>query len=374
MYTIKLQRIILLFLIFHVSNACNNSVHPSVKTLVLPHPLPKNIILMIGDGMGLGQITAGLYKNGNQLELERLPYIGLQKTYSANNLITDSAAGATAFSTGYKTYNGAIAVDQDSIPLPTIVEQAEKKGLTTGIVVTSTIVHATPAAFFAHNVSRDHYEEIALDLLDANVDIFIGGGKRYFDKRRSDNRNLIQELTDKNYRCFDLINGNLPNISNYQKNIGIFTDDSDPATAMDGRTYLAPATTLALDFLKNHKENGFFLMVEGSQIDWGGHANDVSYILTEMIDFDQTIGKVMDFAEKDGETLVIVTADHETGGFSVNLGSSMDTIVGVFNTASHTADLVPVFAYGPGAELFSGIYENTDINIKIKKLMEIIKN
>ncbi len=374
MYTIKLQRIILLFLIFHVSNACNNSVHPSVKTLVLPHPLPKNIILMIGDGMGLGQITAGLYKNGNQLELERLPYIGLQKTYSANNLITDSAAGATAFSTGYKTYNGAIAVDQDSIPLPTIVEQAEKKGLTTGIVVTSTIVHATPAAFFAHNVSRDHYEEIALDLLDANVDIFIGGGKRYFDKRRSDNRNLVQELTDKNYHCFDLINGNLPNISNYQKNIGIFTDDSDPATAMDGRTYLAPATTLALDFLKNHKENGFFLMVEGSQIDWGGHANDVSYILTEMIDFDQTIGKVMDFAEKDGETLVIVTADHETGGFSVNLGSSMDTIVGVFNTASHTADLVPVFAYGPGAELFSGIYENTDINIKIKKLMEIIKN
>ena len=351
-------------------NACHTgSVPDKSEEVTYTGTVPKNIILMIGDGMGLGQITAGLYQNGNHLELERLPYIGLQKTYSASSLITDSAAGATAFATGRKTYNGAIAVDRDSLPLKTILEEAEDLGLATGLVVTSTIVHATPAAFIAHDVSRAHYEAIAGDFLDTEIDLFVGGGRRYFDRRKGDERDLIGELEQKGYDFYSLKDGKLPNISNSQKNIGIFTDDSDPATVLDGRTYLPPATKLATDFLKDRSPKGFFLMVEGSQIDWGGHANDVAYVVSEMLDFDKAIGRVMDFAEADGNTLVIVTADHETGGFSVIQGSKMDSIVGAFNTDYHTADLIPVFAYGPGAELFSGIYENTDIYRKMKKLM-----
>lgn len=361
-----------LFLLAFSLNACNtNSVPGTNKKIYPPYTPPKNIILLIGDGMGLSQITAGMYQNKNHLEIERLPYIGLQKTYAADDLITDSAAAATAIATGNKTYNGAISVDTDSIPLSTILEKAEDKSMATGMVVTSTIVHATPAAFIAHDVSRNHYEAIATDFLDTEIDLFIGGGRKYFDQRKSDERDLVKELTAKGYECHDLVGRKLPKIKDSNKNIGIFTDDSDPATTLDGRDYLAPATKWAIDFLNNRGDNGFFLMVEGSQIDWGGHANDVTYVITEMLDFDKAVGKALDFAALDGETLVIVTADHETGGFSVNLGSSMDTIISAFNTEHHTADLIPVFAYGPGANLFTGIYENTEIYYKMRELMGI---
>ncbi|MEL6142725.1 MAG: alkaline phosphatase, partial [Bacteroidota bacterium] len=142
---------------------------------------PKNIILMIGDGMGITQISAGLYSNSNRLELERFPVVGLHKSYSGGNLVTDSAAGATAFSTGVKTYNGAIGVNMDTIAMPTILEAAEEKNMATGLVATSSIVHATPASFIAHDEYRKNYEAIAADFLDTEIDIFVGGGKKFFE-------------------------------------------------------------------------------------------------------------------------------------------------------------------------------------------------
>ena len=329
---------------------------------------PKNVILMIGDGMGLTQITAALYSNGNKLNLERFPVIGLHKSYCFNKLVTDSAAGATAFSTGHKTYYTALGVGPDTMALMTILEEAEEHELATGLVTTSTIVHATPGAFIAHVGYRGEYEKIAAFFLDTEIDLFIGGGKKYFD-RRDDDRNLLKELEAKGYQISSYFDEELSEMSiNTDKNLGYLTSDSDPLTFEQGRRYLEPASRLACNFLKEHNNNnGFFLMIEGAQIDWGGHANNSDYIINEVLDFDKTIGAVLDFAIKDGNTLVIVTADHETGGYAINPGSTMDSLITAFTTTQHTAALIPVFAYGPGAEMFAGIYENTEINVKMRK-------
>lgn len=326
---------------------------------------PRNIILMIGDGMGITQITAGLYSNNNALNLERCKVIGLHKPYASNKLITDSAAAATAFASGVKTYNGAIGVDADTMPVKTILEYAEERELATGLVATSTIVHATPASFIAHQPQRKMYEEIARDFLNTEIDIFIGGGKKYFD-RREDKKDLLSILELRGYKVGHYAEGDLPKKLDTDKNYAYLTSDSDPLTKAAGRDYLPHATQLAVDFLHTRKK-GFFLMVEGSQIDWGGHANDSDYIIAEMLDFDKAIGHVLDYAEEDGETLVIITADHETGGYAINPGSEMGDIKGAFTSDYHTADLVPVFAYGPGAEAFAGFYENTAIFDKMMK-------
>lgn len=325
---------------------------------------------MIGDGMGLTQITAGMYLNGNKLNLEEFKCIGLHKPYASDNLVTDSAAGATAFACGVKTYNGAIAVDDDGKPVRTILEDAESNGMATGIVVTSSIVHATPACFYAHAKNRAHKEEIASDLLDLDVDFFVGGGKKYFDRRKTDERNIIDELKAKGYNISDFFEKDFNDLTfNFKKNFGYFTANEEPIPRMQGRDYFVQACKTALTFLSSQEEEKFFLVIEGSQIDWGGHANNSDYITTEMIEFDEAIGKVLDFAKKDGETLVIVTADHETGGYAINPGSTMDTIVPAFTTDKHTAALIPVFAWGPGAELFRGIYENTAIYWKMQKAL-----
>jgi len=331
----------------------------------------KNVILMIGDGMGISQITAGMIKNNNKLNLERFKIVGLHKSHSSNNLITDSAAGATAFASGIKTYNGAIGVTDKKEECITILEECEHSGMATGLVATSTIVHATPASFIAHQPSRKMYEAIAADFLETEIDLFIGGGKKYFDRRETDDRNLYEELRAKDYYVSDYFTENLSDIKfDPKKNFAYLTADDDPLPVASGRDYLYGASRVATGFLKAHsKGKGFFLMIEGSQIDWGGHANDANYIITEMLDFDKSVGAVLDWAEKDGETLVIVTADHETGGFSVNLGSTQDSLVTEFTTDYHTAEMIPVFAYGPGAEMFGGIYDNTTIYNKMKKAM-----
>ena len=321
---------------------------------------PRNIVLMIGDGMGIGQITAGLYSNRNQLNLERFHVIGLVKTTSGDDLITDSAAGATAYATGKKTYNGAIGVDMDTVAHPTILEIAEQNGLATGLIATSEIIHATPASFIAHVYNRLMYEDIALDFMDTEVDLLIGGGYKYFAKRR-DNRDLIAEFNSRGYQVenegHSLRRLEVP----ANKNLAYFTAETKPDRVMNGRRYLPDAAEYGLEFLSQRSSQGFFLMVEGSQIDWGGHANNQEYIITEMLDFDETIGEVLDFAEADGHTLVIVTADHETGGFAINRGSEMGDLETRFTTGGHTGNMVPVFAYGPGAEQFAGIIDNTEI-------------
>lgn len=347
--------------------------HQLVKTVTnINPPKPKNIIFMIGDGMGLTQITAGMYMNGNHLEMERCTSIGLHKSYSANELVTESAAGATAFSIGMKTKNGYLGLDSAGISHTTIMEDASKNGSATGIIVTCSIEHATPAAFYAHQKERDHFDDIVPDLLNSNLNLFIGGGKKYVDRKTKDTLSLVNQLKNKGYLVNDYHENDkttwiIPDV----KKVCYFTADGEPLPYSKGRTYLPIATKAGIDYLNKASDHGFFLMIEGSQIDWGGHANDADYLIAEVLDFDRAVKEALDFAEKDKNTLVLITADHETGGFAINSGKKFGDLSTSFTTKKHTAALIPVYAYGPGAELFSGIYENTEIYVKLKKLMDL---
>ena len=328
----------------------------------------KNIIFLVGDGMGLTQISAGLYSNGNKLSLEEFKKIGFHKCYSYDDLVTDSAAGATAFSAGVKTYNGAIGVGPDTMAVKTILEEAEEKGYNTGLVTSSTIVHATPASFIAHNKSRKNYEEIALDFLKTDIDLFIGGGLKFFN-RRADERNLVEEMRSNGYFFSNYFDEDFENVSfEGHDKVGFLTADKDPLSVEQGRTYLPLATEKAINFLdaKSQDGKGFFLMVEGAQIDWGGHANKGNFIITEMLDFDKVIQVVLDYTKDHPETLVVITADHETGGLAINKGSKLNDLDLQFTSDYHTADLIPVFSKGPGSDSFMGFYENTAIYNKMR--------
>lgn len=357
------------FVFLLIWSACQPT-RETVSTIPTEEIRPRNVILMIGDGMGLAQISSALYSNGNELALEKFPVVGFHKSHAGNDLITDSAAGATAFACGIKTYTGAIGVNMDTIPCKTLLEEAEERGLATGLVATSTIVHATPAAFAAHTSIRYNYEDIAADLLDLEIDLLIGGGKKYFDRRTEDERDLYQELKDRGYFVSDYFKEQLDQIYfSSKRNIAYFTADTQPPAASLGRRYLPYAANHAPRFLEARSEKGFFLLIEGSQIDWGGHSRNSEIVITETLDFDKAIDEVYNYARRDGNTLVIVTADHETGGLAINPGSEIDELNLAFTSNYHTATLVPVFAFGPGAEQFSGIYENTDIHHKIRRLI-----
>lgn len=326
----------------------------------------KNIILLIGDGMGLTQVQAAMTVNNNHLNIERCENIGLSKTSSSSDYITDSAAGGTAMSCGVKTYNGAIGVDPSGNTLKSILEYAEDAGLATGLVATSTITHATPASFIAHDDSRQHYEAIAKDFLDVDVDVFIGGGLNNFTKR-VDGLNLVDSLKQHGYN----IALNMEDLATVKsgKIAGLLNDEAMP-TMQDGRgDMLLKSSKKAIEILSQNNK-GFFLMIEGSQIDWGGHSNDIQYVVSELLDFDSVVGMALDFAAQDGETMVIVTADHETGGLSI-LGKDImnDPTATNFSTKHHTSVMVPVYSSGPDADNFKGIYEN---NTLFNKMMAAI--
>ncbi|MBN4084942.1 alkaline phosphatase [Flavobacteriaceae bacterium AH-315-B10] len=338
---------------------------------------PKNVILLIGDGMGLSQVSSAFYFKESSPNFARFKHIGLIKTSSSREDITDSAAAATAFASGVKTYNGAIGVADDSTNVENLVEIISSKNIKSGLVSTSSITHATPAAFYAHNISRGSAEEIALDLAQSDVDFFAGGGIRYFNNR-NDNRNLLKELKDKDFKIDTTALSHFSAIQSYKKAAFLLANNHMPPTSKGRGDFLTNATELGIQFLIKDEENSnFFMMVEGSQIDWGGHANNGAYLVSELIDFDDAIGKALDFAEKDGNTLVIVTADHETGGLTLsstlketedgNEYSDYSKISMTFSTGGHSATLIPVFAYGPGSKEFIGIYENTAIFDKILK-------
>jgi alkaline phosphatase len=330
---------------------------------------PKKVIFLIGDGMGLAQISGAMSEYNGQNAFERFPVIGLSKTHSADDYVTDSGAGATVFSIGKKTFNGAIGVGADTMAYENLFEKLKKQQKATGVVATSSVTHATPASFYAHVGSRNSEDDIATFLLKGNCDIAIGGGNRFFSAR-ADHKDLYKELQQQGFvTVADTINP-------YQHQTAtklIYTLATDGMKRMlDGRGgYLKAASLNAIELLSKNK-NGFMLMIEGSQIDWGGHAMDYEYMKTELHDFNETINAVLDYAKKEKDVLVVVTADHETGGLALTANKeNPKTFIPKYTYKKHTGIMVPVFAYGPGSEEFAGMYENTAIFDKFKNLLNL---
>lgn len=316
----------------------------------------QNIILFIGDGMGVAQLYAGMTASPTSFNLKKFPFSGFSITNSADNYITDSGAGGTAIACGIKTRNGMIGVDTSKTPIPSVIEIAHKNGLSTGVVSTSSVTHATPASFVAHNSGRDNYQDIANDFLGGSIDLFIGGGEDHF-RKRADGRDLTIDLKKQG---FDVVYSlNELKASNSLKIAGLLAKEHMPRASEGRGGELEEITKKAIETLSKNK-NGFFLMVEGSMIDWGAHDKNIDYVISEMIDLDKAVGIALRFAEKNPETLIVVTADHETGGLSLTGGNINEhKVKASFAGSGHTAVMVPVFSLGPGAERFSGIHDNT---------------
>lgn len=335
-----------------------------------PNAEIRNVILMIGDGMGLSQVFSGFSSNNDQLYIQYAKYIGFQKTKSKSKYTTDSAAAGTALATGTKTTNGTLGMDSNLNPVTSILEIANEHEKATGLVAACKITHATPASFIAHVKNRGQYEDIAKFFVTDKLNVFIGGGMEDFDNRK-DSISLLPNLKAKGFQ----VATTQDQVNKIKKGkIAGLLAPGHIAKYPERGEFLPENTQKALDILSKNRD-GFFLMVEGSQIDWGGHDNDVGYIVEEMLDFDRTIGEVLKFAQEDGHTLVIITADHETGGLSIHdANPEKGKLEGRFTTGSHTSVMVPVFAYGPGADKFIGIYENTEIFHKMMKAFQFEKD
>jgi alkaline phosphatase len=336
---------------------------------------PDQVILLIADGAGTAYWTAARWSAG-ELAVQGMPVIGLVDTRSADSRITDSAAGATVYSAGVRTYNGAIGVgvacrarfaaDSAAVmrdpascdPLPGLFDLARERGWRTGLVATSSITHATPASFAAHVPYRRMQPEIAEQLARGDVHVMLGGGRGFFDGAlRRDRRDLLAGLCAA-ARCI----GTPEELAAYRPDgrplVGLFAENQMPAAA-ERRPSLPEMTRVALETLRQGGR-GFVLMVEGSQPDWRGHENATLPALTaEMVDFDRTVAVVLEFARQNPRTLVVVTADHETGGLS--LAEDADTAKALYPTDYHTGEMVPLFAAGPGAERFGGIRDNAEV-------------
>lgn len=316
---------------------------------------PKNIILMIGDGNGLTQISAATLANNGELSLTQLKSIGFIKTQSADDFTTDSAGAGSAIATGEKTNNRAIGTNANGKSIPNITEILTKKGFNTGVITTDEITGATPSSFFAHRTDRAMAEEIASDLNTSQLKLFI-----------SQPTSAVNGIDDAEFHMKTDV-----------KTIGKSTDEKVGAWFHTPKEEplefyvekLALATKNGLSFLKN-KKMPFFLMTEGAKIDSYGHENDIKGVITESISFDKAISEALKFADADKNTLIIITADHETGGLTIPQGTmAKHEIEADFTTHDHTGTMVPIFAYGPMSQEFQGVYENNEVFHKIIKVL-----
>ena len=341
---------------------------PSYKTDGADRPV-KNLILLIGDGTGLAQLYAGYTANKGALNIFSMKNIGLSKTSSYDSYVTDSAPGSTAMSSGVKTNNRFVGVDHTGKALPLLPAILEKRQIRTGLVTCGDIADATPADFYAHQQEREEAAGILADLRDAPIDVLMGSGEESLnnvallkgDKRTAITMKSLQELQS----VYTIVPA-VDSVRSGEHRKWIVVEKRAGLSMLNGRgDWLQRAFARTIDVLSTSGK-GFFIMTEGAQIDYGGHANSLPYIATEVSDFDRTVGDALRFADQDGETLVIVTADHETGGLSLLDGDYKKGYVGgQFSTNDHTAIPVPVFAYGPRSGLFRGVYENTEIYGKI---------
>lgn len=327
---------------------------------------PKNVILMIGDGNGLAHIASGMYTNGGEMTLTNLKVFGLVTTQSADNYTTDSAASGTAYSTGHKTYNSSIGLDMNHQPLENIPEICDKIGMVSGVVSTDDINGATPACFFAHQATRYMTDEIWGDLPSSKLSFFAGGSK----EKMADRPKATQDAINKAFTIVDRLDD--PKAAGADR-LGYLPPATETQSMKYGRgNFLTDATEYAIDYLsrKSHDGKGFFLMVEGARIDKSSHDNEYEPMIKEELDFDKAVTAAIKFAEKDGNTLVVISADHETGGLTLYKGDPANGMTeGRFVTTSHTPVPVPLFAYGPSSYDFMGRQGNEEVAQKIIRLL-----
>lgn len=321
----------------------------------------KNVILLIGDGTGLAQLFTGYTANRAALNIFNMRHTGLSKTSSYDSFITDSAPGSTAFSGGEKTNNRAVGVDHNGHALVLLPDILAKRKMKTGIITSGDISDATPADFYAHNTERTNSVSILQNLLQSPVSLLMG------EPSPKTTPALTQQLAAQ----FTIVSA-LDSVGHDASKKWLVADKRAGLSMLEGRgEWSQQAFDKSIHLLSQNKD-GFLLVVEGAQVDIGGHDNQLPYVATEVMDFDKSVGKAMQFADSNGETLVIVTADHETGGLTLLDGDYRKGYVsGQFSTNDHTATPVPVFAYGPGAQLFSGVYENTQIFNKILQALSV---
>lgn len=322
----------------------------------------RNVIFLIGDGMGLSQITAAAYANCG-LTLMNFNYIGLQRNNALGAFTTDSAAGGSALATGERHANRHISMTEEGEAVPSLSDWFRGKGLPVGVVTLGNAVDATPTAFYGHSVERDNVDELTRCLLDTPVDLLCGSGIRQFTER-GDGIDLIGELS-KNYRFVRSID----EINAAEGRVVCIDERMDEAAEESNLGLLAEATRAAIDKLQERGDKGFFLMVEGAKIDYAGHSRCLPGSVIEMLSFDLAVAEALKFDDENGQTLVVVTADHETGGLVLLDGDEQSgRIMGVYTTDDHTPAMLPVFAYGPGADRFCGTYLNTEIARRIREL------
>jgi alkaline phosphatase len=406
-------------------------------------PQGKNVILLIGDGMGPQQVQAARLVaeyRGLTLALDALdPSAALVTTHNIYGGVPDSASSGTALATGFKTENGNISMAADDVtPLPTSMELARDKGMATGIVTNTYVQDATPGVWMAHWYRRSG-RDIAVQQAVSGVDVLLGSGRYYMlpvgtqGGSRTDGRNIIDEMVADGYTFVDTLDElNAVRDPGQVGLLGIFGGiwtteyvldrDDDP----QGAPTLVEMAAKAIDVLDGRSRKGFFLVIEGAYIDWNGHDRDIAGVVAEALEFNEVVQLALDFAEADGNTLVVATADHETGGLMLG-GFNEEFVDGVTCTVefmwgliskgmmtneeieevlvscgienpttaelgmitachgegglsdvvaeragvaweyygcdggSHTSALVEVYAYGPGAEQFDGVADNTDI-------------
>lgn len=379
-----------------ILTGCGNSASDSilvsapVSSYVSPYPYDvvtvpgaddiaraRNIILMIGDGMGLEHISCALVLNHGKLNMTSMPVTGLSLTSSTDNLITDSAAGGTALASGQKTANGHVGVDPDGLPLESLLEKASASGRLTGVVTTCRLNDATPAAFCCHEPDRDNAESIVADYLDCGVDYIAGGGLRYW-RDRSDGRDIISEMAARGYEV--ALSPEALAAADRLPVLGLLADLELPVALKRGDLYRdmvshglsllsssssasSAVTSAASSAVSESSASGFVMVLEGSCIDDWSHAGRLDLAMEELLDFDRTVGDVLEWAAADGHTLVVVTADHATGALTLRGGDLNEgRIEAVFGSDSHNGIAVPYFVYGPGSDRFGGVMENSALS------------
>jgi alkaline phosphatase len=347
------------------------------------------VMLFIGDGMGEAHRNAARWSNAGQSEalaMDRMPTLGWSQTASADSAVTDSAAAATALATGIKTNNGMIGQDPAGNPWTTILERAQASGMAVGLVTNVQMTHATPAAFAAHVPDRNMMTEIASQMLTTRVDVLLGGGEDEFlpggitgcypePGERTDGRNLITEAKNAGYTYVcDAASLAALDPASTSKLLGLFADEGMTRPYSPS---LEEMTQKAIDILSQDPD-GFFLMVEGGQIDWASHANNATNVISDAVGFDGAVALGKDYAASADNVLIIVTADHETGGMSVDLGSGDQgpffmpegtTFYVSWSTDYHTAADVPITAQGPWSDLLAGTHENTYIHEMMRQAL-----